>query len=157
MITSGPIATATRRLEKPSGVPRRFQCVATVGGRLGYAQTEIARATTAITRPNQRLRMRFPLSVPAEAGHEVAQDFLKYGRVQPVADELPFALRGHQVRRLEHAEVMRHRRKGDGELLGDLPRGAILLGEELEDPAAGRIGEGTEQRVIHRRDIYTIV
>src|SRR2546430_14806877 len=84
--TNGTIASAHSRLEKPSGVPFRLQCVATVGGSWGYAQTDIATAKAAITRPNQRLRMLF--SFPAEAGHEVPHDFLKHGGIEPIPDEL---------------------------------------------------------------------
>src|SRR5262244_2902467 len=110
-------------------------------------------ASAAITSPNQRLRML--LSFPAEAGHEVAHDLLEYGRVEPVADVLPLPLRGDEVGRLEHAEVMRHRRKGHRELLGDLARCPILLGQELEDLAARRVGQGTEQGVVHwHRHLY---
>src|ERR1051326_9294441 len=75
MITSmiGTIAIAQPRPENPSGVPCRFQCVATRGGSCGNAQTDMATASAAATRPNQRLRI---LS-PSETGHEVPHDFLK--------------------------------------------------------------------------------
>src|SRR5438552_10424229 len=148
--TIGTIASAHSRLEKPSGVPLRLQCVATVGGSCGYAQIDIATASAAITRPNQRLRIAFsPVFSRAEAGHEVAHDFLKHSRVEPVADELSLALRGDQICRFEHPEVVRDRRKRDRELFGDLARGAILFGQQLKDLAPGWIGEGAKQRVIH--------
>src|SRR6266480_4628552 len=108
---------------------------------------ETATATAAITRPNQRLRML--LSFPTKAGHEVAHDLLKDGRVQPVADELPFALGGDEVGRLEHAEMVRHRRERDRELLRDLARGEILGGQQLEDLATRRVGQSAKQRIIH--------
>src|SRR5262245_64170256 len=97
-MTIGMRATAQARLENPSGVPRRSQCVATRGGRLGYAQIEMATASAAITRPNQRLR----IFLSPETGHEVPHDFLKDGGIQPIADELPLALGRDQVRCLEH-------------------------------------------------------
>src|SRR6267142_767313 len=108
---------------------------------------ETAAATAAITRPNQRLRMLF--SFPAEAGHEVPHDFLKHGGIEPIPDELPFPLSGDEVRRLEHAEVVRHRCERDRELLGDFPGRPILLGQQLEDLAPRRVSEGSEQRVVH--------
>src|SRR6266540_2399005 len=143
------------RLEKPSGVPSKRKCVGMVGGNRGYAHTAMATATAAITRPNQRLRML--LSFPTKAGHEVAHDLLKDGRVQPVADELPFALGGDEVGRLEHAEVVRHRRERDRELLRDLARGEILGGQQLEDLATSRVGQSAKQRILHSRDIYTSI
>src|SRR6266566_109834 len=106
---------------------------------------ETATATAAITRPNQRLR----IVCSPKAGHEVAHDLLKDGRVQPVADELPFALGGDEVGRLEHAEMVRHRRERDRELLRDLARGEILGGEQLEDLATSRVGQSAKQRIIH--------
>src|SRR5213592_499682 len=112
------MATASVRLENPSGAPRRFQCVATVGGSCGKAQTETAAASAATTRPNQRLRIL--VSLPAETGHEVPHDFLKDSGIQPVPDELALALGGDEVRRLEHPQVVRHGRERDGELLGEL-------------------------------------
>src|SRR5882672_1866184 len=108
---------------------------------------ETAAATAAITRPNQRLRMLF--SFPAEAGHEVPHDFLKHGGIEPIPDELPFPLSGDEVRRLEHAEVVRHRCERDRELLGDFPGRPILLGQQLEDLAPRWVSEGSEQRVVH--------
>src|SRR6266508_2607668 len=114
---------------------------------------ETATASAAMTRPNQRLR----IGCSPETGHEVPDDFLKYGGIQPIPDELAFALRGDEVCRLEHAEVVRHRRERDGELLGDLARRAILLGQQLEDLAARRIRQRSKQGVIHEIDIYTII
>src|SRR2546423_14350576 len=150
--TIGTIASAQSRPEKPSGVPLRLQWVATVGGSCGYAQTDMARASAAITRPNQRLRM---VLSSAEAGHEVADDLLKHGRVQPIPDELAFTLGGNEVRTLQHAEVVRYRRERDRELLGDLAGGEIPLGQELEDLPSRRIGQGAEQCVVHwHRHLY---
>src|SRR6266566_6489994 len=106
---------------------------------------ETATATAAITRPNQRLR----IVCSPKAGHEVAHDLLKDGRVQPVADELPFALGGDEVGRLEHAEMVRHRRERDRELLRDLARGKILGGQQLEDLATRRVGQSAKQRIVH--------
>src|SRR4051812_6793468 len=98
-------------------------------------------AMAAITRPNQRLRISCPSVLPAtKAGHEVPHYLLEDRRVQPVADELPLALARHEVRRLEDAQVVRHRRERDRELLGDLAGGEILLGQELEDLPSRRIG-----------------
>src|SRR6266849_1030673 len=114
---------------------------------------ETATATAATTRPNQRLR----ILVSPEAGHEIPHDFLKDGGIEPIPDELAFSLRGDEIGFLEHAEVMRHRRERHRELLGDLTRGSILLGQQLEDLAPRRVGEGAEERVIHGVDIYTIV
>src|SRR5712664_36531 len=114
---------------------------------------ETPTATAAITRPNQRLRIVFS----PESGHEIPHDFLKDGGIEPIPDELAFALRGDEIRRFEHAEVVRHRREGNRELLGDLARRSILLCEQLEDLAPRRVGEGSEERVIHGVDIYTIV
>src|SRR5438552_18602941 len=107
--TIGTIASAHSRLEKQSGLPLRLQCVAIVGGSCGYAQIDIATASAAITRPNQRLRMRFS----PKARHEIPHDFLKAGRMQPIPVEPPFALGGVPVARLEHAAVVRPRRTGD--------------------------------------------
>src|SRR4051812_9878664 len=102
-------------------------------------------AMAAITRPNQRLRICCPSLSPAtKAGHEVPYHLLEDGRVQPVADELPLALRRHEVRRLEDAQVVRHRRERDRELLGDLAGGEILLSQELEDLPSGWVGQGAE-------------
>src|SRR5881409_1298731 len=148
-ITPGMIATATSRLEKPSGVPLRFQCVATVGGSCGYAQIEIPTATTAIARPNQRLRM---VLLP-ETSDEVADDLLKDGRVEAVPDELAFALGSDEIGCLEDAEVVRDRRECDGELLGDLPGGQVLLRQELEDLPPGGVGQSAKQGVFHGIDI----
>src|SRR2546430_6113338 len=72
---------------------------------------ETATATAAVTRPTQRLRMLF--SFPAEAGHEVPHDFLKHGGIEPIPDELAFALGGDEVRRLQDAKVVRHRCERD--------------------------------------------
>src|SRR2546422_988480 len=121
----------------------------------GYAQTDIATAKAAITRPNQRLRML--VSPPRETGHEKPHDFLKPGRIEQITDELDFALRGDEIRSLYAADEVRHRLERNRELLGDLARRSILLGQQLEDLAPGRVGEGSEQRVIHGIDIYTIV
>src|SRR5512145_1701053 len=141
MITIGMMATAHARLENPSGVPRRSQCVATRGGKLGYAQIEMATASAAITRPNQRLR----IFLSPEASHEVPHDFLEHGGIQPIPDELSLALGRDQVRRLEHTQVVRDGGKRHRELLGDLARCAILFREELEDLAPSRIGQSAEQ------------
>src|SRR6266513_5021937 len=116
---------------------------------------DTATATAAITRPNQRLRML--VSLPAEAGHEVAHDLLKDRRIEPVADELPLALGGDEVRRLQDAEVVRHRRERDRKLLGDLAGSPVPLGQQLEDLAPRRIGEGSEQRIVHGLDIDTTI
>src|SRR5258705_12045063 len=114
---------------------------------------DTATATAATTSQNQRLRTL--VSLPAEAGHEVPHDFLKDRGIQPIPDELALALGGDEVRRLEHAQVVRHGRERDRELLGDLPRRPILLGQQLEDLAPRGIAEGSEQRIVHGRDIYT--
>src|SRR2546425_2891717 len=106
---------------------------------------ETPTATAAITRPNQRLRIVFS----PESGHEIPHDFLKDGGIEPIPDELAFALGGDEVRRLEHAEVVRHRRERDRELLGDLAGSAILLGQQLEDLAPRWVCEGSEQRIVH--------
>src|SRR5437867_8489575 len=114
---------------------------------------ETATASAATTRPNQRLRIGCPpplsVSPRTKAGHEVAHDFLKHGRIQPVANELALALRRDQIRRFQDPQVMRHRRKSDEKLLGDFPGSAILLAQELEDLAPRRVGEGARERVIH--------
>src|SRR2546422_11212599 len=107
MSTNGTIASAPSRLEKPSGAPFRLQCVATVGGSWGYAQTDIATANAAITRPNQRLRML--VSPPPETGHEKPHDFLKHGGIKPKPDELAFPLLGDGIPPLGTPEGGRHR------------------------------------------------
>src|SRR3989442_14054785 len=101
---------------------------------------ETPTATAAITRPNQRLRIVFS----PESGNEVPHDFMKDGGIEAMPDELAFALGGDEVRRPEHAEVVRHRRERHRELLGVLPGSAILRGQQLEDLAPRRVGEGSE-------------
>src|SRR5213075_2070402 len=142
---TGMIETAMRRLEKRSGVPLRLQCVAIAGGRCGHAHTDTPAANAAITMPNQRLR----IALSPEASHEVAHDLLKHGRIQPVADELPLTLGGHEVRRLEHPQVVRDRGESHRELLRDLASRPVFLGQQLENATPRGVGQRPKQGVIH--------
>src|SRR5580765_7554834 len=99
--------------------------------------------------PNQRLRM--VLSFYTEAGHEVAHDFLKDRCVEPVPNELPLPFSRHEVRRLQHTQVVRYGGKRHRELLGDLPGGPVLLSQQLEDPAPRGVSEGTKKGIVHRK------
>ena len=62
---------------------------------------------------------------------------------------LTFPLRGDQAGRPQDAEVMRHGRERYGEALRDLARRPVPLGEQFEDAAPGRIGEGAKQAIVH--------
>ena len=46
-------------------------------------------------------------------------------------------------------ELVRNRRERDRELLREVARRAVALGQELEDAAASGVGEGAEQGVMH--------
>src|SRR5664279_2560822 len=72
--------------------------------------------------------------------------------VQFVAHVLSVALTDDELRVPQDAQVPRNGGPTRGKLLRDLPRGARAVAEELEDRAAGRIGERAKGRLHgHRR------
>jgi hypothetical protein len=70
-------------------------------------------------------------------------------RVETVHDALPLALGGDETGRAENAQVMGDGGKGHGQLFGDFAGRAVARGEQLEDSAPGRVGQGTEDAVIN--------
>src|SRR5579859_2294196 len=114
-------------------------------GSWGYAQIDARPARIANPNPSQRLR----IGASREGFRAVADEFLKDGRVEAIADVLALALGGHEPRALEHSEMVRHRREGDREFLGQLTRRAITTREALEDAATGRVGQRAKERIPH--------
>ena len=75
---------------------------------------------------------------------EAQQHLFEHRELQVIDDGLAGLLGMHQVGLLQHREVRRHRRLGDVELVAELARAHRPLAQELQHPAAGRIGEGFE-------------
>src|SRR5687767_15620467 len=91
------------------------------------------------------LRIVPPRAKPLD---EVLDDVLENGGVQLVDDVLAVPFGQNQLRILEHAQVPGDGRPAGGEFPGDLTGRARPASKELENLAAGRIGEGTEN-VVH--------
>ncbi len=77
-------------------------------------------------------------------------------RVEPVDPARALGPADDQAAVLEHAKVPGHRRPADRELPGQLPHGAGVLSQQLEDRAPGRVTEQTQARTsvsVHERSL----
>src|SRR5205823_6946454 len=74
---------------------------------------------------------------PVEVGAE-RRDSPRVDAVQPPRPVLPLV---HELRLLQHPQVLRDRRPADRELSSELPDGLLAALEELEDGPPGRIAQ----------------
>jgi hypothetical protein len=75
------------------------------------------------------------------------RDVLEHRGVERVDELLPAPLAAHEARGLEDVEVMRHRALRQLERVRQLARGPRATLQELEHPAAARIGQRLEDLV----------
>jgi hypothetical protein len=96
----------------------------------------------------------FPIFDPEQL-EQHGRDVLEDGRVERVDDLLPAPLRPHEVRGLEHVEVMRHRALREREGLRELPRRPRAPAQEREHLAAARIRQRLED-LVRSHDRYSL-
>src|SRR5919109_901436 len=85
-----------------------------------------------------------PLEPLVPEGLDERAEVGKAFRPHPIKPPRPFASLGEKSGSLEHGEVLRDRRPGDVEAGGNLARAQLPLGDELEDAAPMRLGDGTD-------------
>src|SRR5436190_2293501 len=151
-----PGITSTRngppgRASKSSAVPHQDDCSA---GSTSSFQTVSGRAAIVSSRSSVNVSVALSILPLLSFGillqrveplaPESVEERLQVG--EPLWAGTVEALRAvpalvHKTRLLQNSEVLRDRRPRDVEPGGDLPRGELLLADELEDPAAARLGD----------------
>jgi hypothetical protein len=95
------------------------------------------------------LGLATPMSSPPVRPSETADERLEATqdlRLHAVADPRPVDLAADEPRLLQHGEVLRDRRGGERQLVGEAPAHALLArGEDPQDPEAGGVRDGLRE------------
>ena len=71
-------------------------------------------------------------------------EFIEPGGVERLDARLALGAGGDEARLAQHVQVLRNGGRAQVEFVHEIARGPLALGEELDDAAAGRVGDGGE-------------